>query len=966
MFQRYVEMGFDEQGAHEAVNRFGDDLHAGCHWLMMKDQMGSVPKRLKISHQQEGSTYIGSLIRMDGHRYKVDKFDSKHALIRISQENIDRVRWEHISDGRIEWLSVCHNSLTVKNPVTSWRRKIATVKFAIANIAEEHRNKLTIQNAMQLVIYHGNPSGNINTPSNDWSLWRSIVCLTHEHRHEPSGQRPRSRDSSSISSYRLQLMSYLHAISDVYGISPDKFNDILFNKGEDEVVRTFPSEMTQVIRQTLQTWEHPEQKLLKKSREWSRKCLPLVLFECERIDAENIHISVIFHDMTFVHPPKSNGHVNKQLQRLFFHIFPKTIPSLYISGPMDDNFCTHALRSSRKTGKYLTEPSTGIFVSELMPYQSKCLGWLISKENSGAANGTLGWTKHTVEQDGFAYWTSGFGQLSLTAPNTTVRGGLLAQEVGMGKTVELLALIATNKAPGPTLVVVPTTMLAVWISEAQKHVPSLKVIKFHGARRPKDKWVLEDSDIVLTTYKIVVSETNGHIPTLGAVRWGRIILDESHEMRTINTATTKAICKLYAPYRWCCSATPWPKAIDSVISMLAFLGVSPFDDAPSQGHFSTAAIALASQHELTPSLVHDCITKMTFWQKKRHVRMSLTKIHEREIECQNTWPELYKHLIDMISKRIQDDTDSNITRKTRLLHYRRWLRQAATHPILNKLSHYGMVSHNQVFTSETGVDDFLNHLGDTSYDQSLRDIIDSWKRGEERCSICMDAMDRPTLTPCHHMFCYECIQSAYQHDPSKKCPLCRAPAERNLEELVVDEKVQQVKEVLYLNDLQGQTVELSKDIHDNILDSKGKLGGKFQKVIDMLTKNTEKFIIFTQFHSTMMHLCHILEQHRFKYASISGSLSPGKRFKEIQEFQNNSDVKAFVMTTRTASVGITLTAASQIIFMEPIDSKSVKIQAIGRAWRIGQVKPVTVTTLKTRGTIDTSNHKDVIQYIQTV
>ena len=618
--------------------------------------------------------------------------------------------------------------------------------------------------------------------------------------------------------------------------------------------------------------------------------------------------------MTFVHPPSSSGHVNKQLQRLFFHIFPSTIPSIYTSGPIDEDFCTHVLRSSRKSGRHIPVDDTGIFKSELMPYQSKCLGWLISKENDSCANGTLGWTKHTLEHDGFAYWTSVFGQLSLTAPNTSVRGGLLAQEVGMGKTVEILALIAMNKAPGPPLVVVPTTMLTVWISEVQKHVPSLKVIKFHGARRPKDKWILEDSDIVLTTYKIVVSESNGHIPTLGAVRWGRIVLDESHEMKTIHTATTKALCKLYAPFRWCCSATPWPKAIDSVTSMLAFLGVSPFDDAPTQGHFSAAAITLANQHELTPSLIHNCITKLTFWQKKQHVRMSLTKIYECEVECQNAWPELYKHLLDMISKRIQDDIDSNNTSKTRLLHYRRWLRQAATHPILNNMSCYGKVSNNQVFTSETSVDDFLNHLGNTSYDQSLRRIIESWKRGEEKCSICMDAMDRPTLTPCHHMFCYECIQSAYQHDPTKKCPLCRAPAVRNLEELVIEEKVKQLKQVLYMNDLQGQTIELSKDMHDKIMSSREKLGGKFQKVIDMVTQSTAKFIIFTQFHSVMKHLCYIFEQNDVKYASISGSLSPSKRFEKIQEFQNNSDVKVFVMTTRTASVGITLTAASQVIF----------------------------------------------------
>lgn len=951
-------MGFSSEGATEASNRFGDDLHAGCHWLMMRGHMGSVPKRLKREHQSLGQTYIGSLVRFDGHRHTVDKFDEQHALIRLVNHSIERTRWQHISDSRIEWLTVCHNSPVVKNPVTSWRRKVAQVKFRKDNLEADIVKKLTPQNAISTLIYHGNPG-----MQNDvWYLWRAIVCLTQEHRHEPSGNRPPSwKNNGLFHVYRTQLMSYLHAVSEVYGISPDSFNDLFFNEGEDELLKKYPEDIAPKIKDIITIWQNPEPTMKKKIRQWSKACLPLVLFECDHIDAENIHVSVIFHDMTFVQPKNSTGHVQKQFQRLFFRIYSNTVPSLYTAGPMDAWFCQHVLRSSRKVATSTQTASS--FVSELMPYQRKCLGWLIHKETH-APNGVWGWTKHTIS-DGFTYWTSVFGQLSLTAPNSTVRGGLLAQEVGMGKTVELLALIASRNVNGPTLVVVPTTMLTVWMVEAAKHTPSLKVLKFHGARRPKDMRILAEYDIVLTTYKIVVSETNQHVPTIGAVRWGRIVLDESHEMKTIRTATSKAICKLYAPYRWCCSATPWPKDMESVTSMLAFLGVSPFDQAPSQGQFSTAAFTLSSQHPLTPSLMYSCLTKLTFWQKKNHVKMPLTKIREQEITCDNAWPKLYKHLIEMVSKRIQDDTAS-VGKQTRLLHYRRWLRHAATHPSLNKLFNYGKLSNNQIFTAETGVEQFLSHLGTTSYDKSLRDIVDSWRRGEEKCSICMDVMDRPTLTPCHHMFCYECIQTAYQHDHTKKCPLCRMPADRNLQELVIDEQIKEEKQVLYLSDLQGKTVELSKQLHDAIVESKHVPGGKFQKLIDIIMNSDEKFIVFTQFHNTWKLACDILRRSNIIYASIDGSMSPAKRYKKIKGFQEQSDVKVFVMTTKTASVGITLTAASQVIFMEPIDSEDVKRQAVGRAWRIGQTKPVTVTTLKTQGTIDCSQYKDITQYIQNI
>lgn len=67
----------------EAVDRFGDDLHSGCHWLMTKEHVGRVPKRLCINRVSE-ETYYGSEINFDGITWKVDDFDKKHAIIRIT------------------------------------------------------------------------------------------------------------------------------------------------------------------------------------------------------------------------------------------------------------------------------------------------------------------------------------------------------------------------------------------------------------------------------------------------------------------------------------------------------------------------------------------------------------------------------------------------------------------------------------------------------------------------------------------------------------------------------------------------------------------------------------------------------------------------------------------------------------------------------------------------------------------
>jgi SNF2 family DNA or RNA helicase len=156
---------------------------------------------------------------------------------------------------------------------------------------------------------------------------------------------------------------------------------------------------------------------------------------------------------------------------------------------------------------------------------------------------------------------------------------------------------------------------------------------------------------------------------------------------------------------------------------------------------------------------------------------------------------------------------------------------------------------------------------------------------------------------------------------------------------------------------------MPKEIHDMIVQSEARCGPKIETVLQMIRKSTEKFIVFTQFHSVMTLLCETLKNNGIPFVSIEGRMSPQKRSKSIAKFQTDNDTRVFVMTTKTASVGITLTAGSQIIFLEPCNDEGLRKQAIGRAWRIGQTRPVHVTTLRVEGTIDCID-TNLIHYIR--
>lgn len=948
-------MGFTEDGAQEAIERFGDDLHAGCSWLMTRQTMGHVPKRLK---SRAGHTWLGSKVKFNSVLWTVDYFDRKHALIRMCRSDKLPSKWEHISDERLVWISTRHDSTDNIVPQTAWKRPIGefTIRTAFAEEMET-----TVDNVVQHFIKYGKPEHTHNSVNTDWEKWRTVQAFMQEHTHKPSRPKPKFKFGTDVHDFRVEWMSYFQALCDVYAVKVDVFGKCLYDESTDSACALFPVDIRSDLALKIEMWKKPVPHMQREYQLWVRDCLPIVIFECSDFGGETCTLKAFVHDMTFVRGAAYDPAIHLHFRRLFFSLYPESRP-VYIPGILDGNFFKQVLHSCRK--KFKRTLPAAAFVSELYPFQQKCLGWMLDREIVAAPISNWGWSKRSVGN--FDAWTSVFGHVSLTPPNNIVRGGLLAQDVGMGKTVEMLALIATNKTKEPTLVVVPTTMLTVWIREAATHTPGLRVVKFHGSRRTRNMDDLRAADIVVTTYRIVVNETQNHVPTLGGVQWGRIILDEAHEMRGQNSETTKAVCRLWSPRRWCVSATPWPKNLYSVIPMLSFFDIAPFNEGASLQNFSCTQSLIRNRTKTLPAFVCDIIREVTFWQEKRHVRMKMPPVVARAVVVPNENKNLYARLLEVVRHRVENDRKcQNAGGRARRMHYARWLRQAATHPSLNRLSDFGMpCEQNHVQSESNLVDTFVESLGDTAYDDSIRESIASLEGGTATCAICRDAVERPTLTPCHHMFCFECIQSAYHHDTARKCPMCRVVLGNGvLKELTCTETGLEVNTSWFTSDLSGNSVEMAREIHEELVRKSEEPGGKIKTFINMVTQKEEKFILFTQYHNAWKKVCRHLERAGIRYVSIEGRMSPLQREKAICAFQNSSEVRVFVMTTKTAGVGITLTAGSQVVFLEPCEDIHVRKQAIGRTWRIGQERTVQITTLQTEGTIDCVTPEEKAQYL---
>jgi SWI/SNF-related matrix-associated actin-dependent regulator 1 of chromatin subfamily A len=127
--------------------------------------------------------------------------------------------------------------------------------------------------------------------------------------------------------------------------------------------------------------------------------------------------------------------------------------------------------------------------------------------------------------------------------------------------------------------------------------------------------------------------------------------------------------------------------------------------------------------------------------------------------------------------------------------------------------------------------------------------------------------------------------------------------------------------------------------------------GKVAPVCDWLKPCTDgqgKVIVFSSFLEPLESL----KKCKPESVIYTGADSSQDRQVMVDKFQHTSDVCYFLGTVGAAGVGITLTAASRVAFLDLPWTPGGKVQAEDRAHRIGQTKPVEIVNVLARGTID--------------
>ncbi|KAJ2991639.1 hypothetical protein NUW58_g2441 [Xylaria curta] len=292
----------------------------------------------------------------------------------------------------------------------------------------------------------------------------------------------------------------------------------------------------------------------------------------------------------------------------------------------------------------------------LYPFQRRAVQWLLMREqvkySSTGRDGSLRLAAHPQphksilpfsfkaldDVNGQQFYVSDLYHIvtrditPFQETENSLRGGILAEEMGLGKTVEIISLILTHKRgphptteinthtgnvahpTGATLIVTPDALQNQWLSEFKQHAPGLFVMKYPGMKvwandkalnteqqgeSLVDRFVneLASCDVVITTYSVLQAELHyavtppersmrfekrheRHTSPLVQISWWRICLDEAQQIDSGVSSAAKVACLIPRVNAWAVTGTPVKDDPNDLWGLLLFLRYEPFASYP--------------------------------------------------------------------------------------------------------------------------------------------------------------------------------------------------------------------------------------------------------------------------------------------------------------------------------------------------------------------------------------------------
>ncbi|KAF8409328.1 hypothetical protein HHK36_005403 [Tetracentron sinense] len=491
---------------------------------------------------------------------------------------------------------------------------------------------------------------------------------------------------------------------------------------------------------------------------------------------------------------------------------------------------------------------------------------------------------------------------------------------------------------------------------------------------------------------------------LARVGWFRVVLDEAQSIKNHRTQVARACWGLRAKRRWCLSGTPIQNAVDDLYSYFRFLRYDPY--AVYKSFCSMVKVPInrnpTNGYKKLQAVLKTIMlrrTKGTLLDGEPIITLPPKSIELKKVEFSKEERDFYSRLeadsrAQFKAYAAADTVNQNYVNILLMLLR---LRQACDHPLLVR----GYDS-NSVWRSSVEMARKLPR-------EEQMGLLDCLEADLAICGICNDPPEDAVVAICRHVFCNQCIcehltgddtvcptshckhqlsvnsvfsratlKSSLSDQPGHDCSLDTSGSElvETLEppsEGVTSDssKIKTALEVLQALSKHGDCTSKDSSLRssdevagcpENMSDSPSgesvkDMSEKRNAVVDkglydLKTKVAEKAIVFSQWTRMLDLLEARLKNSSIRYRRLDGTMSIVARDKAVKDFNTRPEVSVMIMSLKAASLGLNMVAACHVLLLDLWWNPTTEDQAIDRAHRIGQTRPVTVLRLTVKDTVE--------------
>ena len=154
-------------------------------------------------------------------------------------------------------------------------------------------------------------------------------------------------------------------------------------------------------------------------------------------------------------------------------------------------------------------------------------------------------------------------------------GACLADDMGLGKTIQVLALLLFRKkrgVGGPSLLVVPASLIGNWCAEIDRFAPGLRALAAHPSAMPQKELrdltarTIAMHDLVVTSYGFL-----SRLPSVQSFQWDLLVLDEAQAIKNPSAKQTRSVKQLRSRNRIVLTGTPVENRLSDLWSIFDFV-----------------------------------------------------------------------------------------------------------------------------------------------------------------------------------------------------------------------------------------------------------------------------------------------------------------------------------------------------------------------------------------------------------